>query len=176
MTARRSGTTLIEVVIALALTGIVLTMSSGLAAAVLQTSERLDFAAAQHESASLDELSLSRMIRNGVSPTGDQSRFEGEGTVTRFDSACPSAIGGTLPCRVTLTLVPEDAGGRVVASWGESSRIKTIVVQPRARFVFLAYEEGVATWHASWGASLRAPRAIAVLSGVDTTLFAFGAR
>lgn len=176
MTARRSGTTLIEVIIALALTGIVLTMSSGLAAAVLQTSERLDIAAGQHERASLNELTLARLVRNGLSPSGDQSRFEGEGSIVRFDSACPSAISGMLPCRVTLTFAREDAGGHVVASWGESSRIETIAVQPGARFVFLAYEEGVATWRKSWGASLRAPRAIAVLSGSDTTLFAFGAR
>lgn len=176
MTTDRRGMTLVELLVALSLTGLALSMAVGMSFVGAAHGERLELRVTEHESAALGERLLTRLLLSAVAPSNDSTRVEGFDHAVKFEGECPSATAVSVPCRVSLVLSEStDGHSELVASWGEGSRASLLTLPSEARFAFLSYEEGVARWHPEWGASLRAPRAVGLVTRSDTMLFRFGA-
>jgi prepilin-type N-terminal cleavage/methylation domain-containing protein len=175
MRADRPGMTLVELVVALALTGVVMTMTVGMSFVSIAHADRLGSRLSEHESTALGERTLARLLMSGAAPRGDSSRIVGSSEFFQFDAVCPSAAGVGTPCRATVSLVDRDsAHDELVATWGAGSRLALMTLPKGASFTFLSYEGGVASWHRGWGANLRAPGALGIAIQADTLVFRFG--
>ena len=165
----RRGFTLIEVMLAIAVSATVVLIAHQLLAIVADTGSRAA-AAANAANATANRERLLRELLAGVEAGNDTAqRFDGQPNVVRFASWCRVPAGWLEACSVRLELVGVGDGVALEAS-GFGTRVRLATHAGPASFVYLKTAADGGQWLPRWGNAVSAPLALQVVWG-DTSLF-----
>ncbi len=178
MRSGRQGFTLVEVMVALTVMGIVLVGARTMLGQIADDADRITAAAADADrDANAEGLlrAVAGRLELPVAP-GEDAGFEGEAHGARFGSWCEVPDGWLEQCRASLGFIrlEDDNVLALRLSTGE-------LVQLRRGFgagelVYLRDAANGGDWVRSWGASIAAPLAIGIVIDGDTTIVPIGER
>ena len=178
MSARRAGFTLVEVMVALAVMGVVILGARSMLGQIADDADRITAAAAEADrDANADALLRAVAGRLEVSPvSGREVRFEGEPRGARFHSWCEVPDGWLERCEASLGIIRVDSQNVLALrlSTGEMVPLRRGFAEGEIAYLRSAADGG--SWVRSWGASITAPIALAVVIDGDTTLVRIGER
>jgi prepilin-type N-terminal cleavage/methylation domain-containing protein len=174
--ARRRGFTLIEVLVALAIAGSIVVTARMLLEELADDADRLVARATDADARANAERALRELVLRLEVGTDHARRFAGDERVARFTSWCDVPRGWQERCMVTLAVDREGAEAVLAASLstGELLVIRRGLANARLRYLGDAARGG--TWFRSWGESITAPLAIAVVFDADTLILRIGER
>ena len=164
-----SGFTLLEAVVALAVSGTILVGSAALVSALADATSQVQETAVRMAASGNAERSLFELAANLIPTEGAEVALSGTRWTLTFNSRCPRPGGWLAPCTVTWAIDPE---GIHVDRSGQHP----VVYRPAGnctRFRFLVNAEGGGTWAASWE-SVVPPLAIGVDTDGGTLVFPIG--
>lgn len=162
--------------VALAIGGLVVVTARMLLEQLADDADRLVAHAADADARANAERSLRELVLRLEVGTDDARRFAGDERLARFTSWCDVPRGWQERCIVTLALDREGTEPVLAASLstGELLVIRRGLANARLRYLADAARGG--TWFRSWGESVTAPLAIAVVSDADTLILRIGER
>jgi prepilin-type N-terminal cleavage/methylation domain-containing protein len=174
---RRSGYTVIELIVAITLSAIVLLGARALWESLAASVDRMRVRAiADTRAANGERLLRSLLGRLEVGP--DQSRkFAGGEQEIRFSTWCDMPSGWQERCDAVLAIEPDsDVGLRMVArlSTGETIMLQRGFTTGVLRYLNDPLGSGV--WFRSWGQGFATPLAIEVITDRDTAIVRIRAR
>lgn len=164
------GFAVLEIVVALAIAGIVLLTARQLALSVMQGAERVEHTATGADRDANGERVLRALIAR-MEVTDTSRLFAGDETSNVADSWCETRYGGLSRCRLSLRIARDTL-------WMVQDSIAPVGllgVGTGAAFRYLADAHDGGTWIRHWGRSLTLPQAI-VLIRSDTSYFRIGDR
>jgi prepilin-type N-terminal cleavage/methylation domain-containing protein len=168
--ARRGGFTILELMVALALSAGILLAGRALTEQVTGVGETIAKSSALADSARVQARSLRGIVRNIDVGSDSSASFFGDGRTAKFVSWC---TGGQLikeRCAVTLTVdsvvTLTDASGSHALRRGKDPGV--------LRYLFDARDGG--HWYRSWGPEINLPLAIGVVFRTDTIVLRIGDR
>ena len=164
------GFAVLEIVVALAIAGIVLLTARQLAVSVMHGAARVEETAASADRDANGERVLRALIAR-MEVTDTSRLFAGDETSNVADSWCDSRYGGVARCRLSLR-IGRDTVWMVQDSAAPAALMR---VERGAEFRYLADAHDGGTWIRHWGRSLTLPMAI-VLMQSDTSYFRIGDR
>ena len=188
-TAGRAGFTLLEVVVALAITGMVLLGARLVFGQLADGAERVaEEAAALDREANamryLRELVGSAEVQPAAEDGSGERAFVGEAGGVRFWTWCEVSAGWQERCQATLGLLADDSGGA-----GRAGDAAVLAVRVgggdvltlrrglrRARLAYLSDAALGGRWMRNWESTVSLPLAIGVLSADDTVIVRIGER
>lgn len=175
---KRAGFTLVEVMVALVVIGVVVVGARTVLGQVADSADRIAAAASEADrDANADRLLRAVVGRLELVPgTGPESRFEGEPNGARFRSWCEVPDGWLERCDVALGFVTVQ-GDAVLGL--RLAGADPLVIRRGFRsgeLLYLRDGGGGGDWVARWGASITAPLAIGVVVDGDTTIVRIGER
>jgi prepilin-type N-terminal cleavage/methylation domain-containing protein len=190
---RHRGFTLIEVLIALAIGGMVLLGAHALLTALADEEHRISATAAVTDAAANGERLLRALVGQIEVGTDESAPFEGTPAAARFTTWCEVPAGWQERCAVTLAI--ESAAGDSLANdlhdgathFSRAARAlvarfadgRAVVLDRAVEPDGLRYLESAAHgghWFRVWGAGITAPLALGVLRGRDTLIVRIGER
>ena len=172
----RSAFTLIEVMVALVVSGIVLLGARAMLEASADEAHHIVLAATEADR----EANADRVLRDLVGRlevgTGPGTEFAGEPTMASFTSWCEVAAGWEEPCRVQLSIEHEGRVNALVAitSLGDTLRLRSDI--QNGSIAYLSTPEAGGTWIRVWGAGITAPVALGFFLDRDTLIVRIGER
>lgn len=175
---RRAGFTLVEVMVALAVMGVVLVGARAMLEQVGDHAERIGGAAAEADrDGNADALLRSIAGRTQVSAAiGSEIRFQGEPRMARFRSWCEVPDGWLESCDASLGLIEVD-GRNVLALTLSTGELVPLRSGFRTGEILYLREAGNGgQWLRSWGSSITAPLALGLAIDGDTTIVRIGER
>ena len=167
---RRSGFTMIELLVALSVGALALTAGSALAHVVIATAGRQHAAISRHSETMLGYLWLKDAFANATAGRPDDGPFQGSADVARFSTALPHARGWFEPAVVTVSL--KDAN--VVLLWHGQSQV--LVSGANSLAIDYLGEFGAdSPWFTGWQSPSTVPLAVRLrigrTQGTDTLVF-----
>jgi hypothetical protein len=170
-----AGTTLLELMLALSLAGLVLLGASMLVDQASRTGTVLTRYARTTDAAANGERLLRALLARAQSSTDSARMFVGEPERASFDAWCERPGGWLEICRVALSLQPYDDRTVIAAalSTGEELPLRAI----RGRAVFRYYgtgDSGEIGWLTAWGRSIVLPVAVGIVTDADTLVLRAG--
>jgi prepilin-type N-terminal cleavage/methylation domain-containing protein len=170
----RRGFTLIELMAALALSGLAIV---GAARLLDQLGDARDRSAmrATRDAHNANGVRLLRALVLRAELQDESSRFFGSDTVASFPSSCEVPGGWLERCAVTLALASERDSAVLTAS----ARGSTVIVWRGAAPAQLRYFSGISApgggrWLRGWGTSVAPPAAIGIATARDTLVLRLG--
>lgn len=176
--AGRSGVTLVEVMVALVVMGVVIAGARAMLGQIADDADRITAAAAEADrDGNADALLRAVAGRLEVSSVpGRPARFEGEPHGARFHAWCEVPDGWLERCEASLGILRLE-GENVLAlrlSTGEMVPLRRGFAAGEIAYLRDAADGG--SWVRSWGASLAVPLALGLVIDGDTTLVRIGER
>ncbi len=168
------GFTLIEVMLVLALVGLVLTTAQMLFSQILVTNATMAAEARVADSRAAGARSLRGLLRNAQAAADSANRFSGDGHSAAFSTRCPSDGGWLVPCRVTIALVVQGDSSLLVAELPRSEPTRLFAMRGAGELRYLDRAARETSWLVTWGTSIVMPAAVALIVGPDTVLFPTG--
>ena len=172
----RRGTTLVELMAALGIAGLLLLTAYTLTEQVSLGATRiheLGQRTAIEGNGRRIGMALLRQAQVGID-TSD--RFDGSERRATFRTLCEAAGGWSEPCAVSIVLLWTDSATWVEAEFPGDEKVQLWTAPPRAEFRYENDTQGDTSWVRRWGRSIVLPRAIAVVSLAESTIVRVGAR
>lgn len=166
------GFTLIEVLVAVAVTGIVIGGSAALVGAVADSERKARSWVRAQVGAFNSERLLTELVGSLVPSEATEIALSGNQSSVAFRSRCMRAGGWTAECRVRLDLLNALPGLRLHRS-GEPA-VELEIAEPR-RLLYLTDAPGRRTFVATWESSVP-PLAIGIETATDTLILPVGVR
>ena len=174
----RAGFTLVEVMVAVVVMGVVLVGARTMLGQIADDADRIAAAAREADrDANAEALLRSIAGRLDVAPVpGDEIRFQGQPQGARFHSWCEVPDGWLERCQVSLGLIELDDAPALALrlSTGE-----TVPLRRGFRSGEILYLRGAGNggdWITSWGGSITAPLAFGIVIDGDTAIIRIGER
>lgn len=169
---RPLGTTLLELVAAMAVTSIVLLTASITVEQVTTTRARLDRALVTQREESVGERVLASQLWNGLSAelplTGDEHALQ-------MGTRCLDGSGWHRPCVVDLLVRRLADGSEQLVLYQRDTRASTPVRSgPDLRLTYLASSEDGGHWMDRWDLLQTRPIAVGIVAGTDTVIYRSG--
>ncbi|MBW3571953.1 MAG: prepilin-type N-terminal cleavage/methylation domain-containing protein [Gemmatimonadetes bacterium] len=175
---RRAGFTLVEVMVAVVVIGVVLVGARAMLGQIADDADRIAGAAAQADREGNAEALLRAVAgRLEVAPVpGGDARFEGQPEGARFHSWCEVPDGWLERCRASVGFIPLDDGPALVLglSTGEVVPLRRRIASGEILYLRDASDGGA--WMRSWGASITPPVALGIVVDGDTSIIRIGER
>lgn len=176
-TTRRSGFTLLEVMVALMLSGIVVVgvrnifaTTSDSATIIARRAETLDRTA--------NGIRFLRHVIENIESTGEAATdFGGDSAGVTFTTWCTTPDGWLDRCRASLVLDNADGDSRqVVVRLSTGETLATMTTSARAQLRYLTDPAVGDFWTDRWPAGVFLPRAIGIMTDDDTVVLRTGDR
>lgn len=172
----RRGTTLLELMLALALLGMLVALLHAAAATVAVEGANIPRRASADDHRAIGELLLRRLLEN-TEATGDTSTsFRGGALGMSFRTSCPAPGGWGEPCVVEVSIDNGADSSSVIVTRSDGVPIRALRV---AGTLTLRYRipGNRAAWIAEWGGTISLPTAVGVVTDSrDTIAFFIGDR
>lgn len=172
MSGERKGVTLVELLVAIAISGLVLGAAGASARSVVDASARVKGELWATEDARLADDLLRELLWMHVGPNAARP-LTGSNNQLQFESRCPVLGAGTWPCSVTLRI---SAMGEVSLGWTDAESIRLRGSGSARRLVYLDHIAQAPAWQDAWNVSTRLPLAVGIVSNRDTSIYWVGAR
>jgi prepilin-type N-terminal cleavage/methylation domain-containing protein len=172
----RRGFTLVELVAALCLSGLVLLGAQALLSQLGESGERFAHEAADADARANGVRVLRSLVRHAERGLDSADRFTGDAVSARFTSSCLNAAGSLEPCHVRLVV---GAVGDTATLTAVVSASDTLLLWTRRNMAALRYYDAGRRedpWLAEWPASVAVPAAIAIVLSTDTVVLRAGGR
>jgi prepilin-type N-terminal cleavage/methylation domain-containing protein len=173
-----AGFTLVEVMVALAVMGVVLVGARAMLEQVGDHAERIGAAAAEADrDGNADALLRSIAGRTHVSALqGQEVRFQGEPRMARFRSWCEVPDGWLEACDASLGLVQVEGKNVLALTLSTGELVPLRMGFERGEILYLREAGGGGGWLRAWGSSISAPLALGIVIDGDTTFVRIGER
>jgi prepilin-type N-terminal cleavage/methylation domain-containing protein len=175
---RRAGFTLVEVMVAMVVMGVVLVGARTMLGQIADDADRISAAAREADREANAEALLRTIAgRLDVAPGPEgEIRFEGEPQGARFHSWCEVPDGWLERCQVSLGLIElEDAPALALRlSTGETVPLRRGF--RTGEILYLRDAANGGAWVTSWGSTLTAPLAFGIVVDGDTSIIRIGER
>lgn len=175
---RAAGFTLVEVMVALAVMGVVLAGARAMLGQIADDADRITAAAERADREGNAEAllrTIAAQVEVSAAP-GREMRFTGRPEGARFHSWCQVPDGWLERCEATLGVI-ELEGEKVLAlrlSTGEMLPLRRGFAEGEILYLRNAGNGGA--WVHTWGESITAPLAIGVVADGDTAILRIGER
>ena len=175
-TPSRPGTTLVELMAALALAGIVMTGAFTLLSTLRAFDTRMAQRATAIEAMGLSERQLRAALQ--MIDVGDPAArpFTGERNGARFSTRCTTGGGWLERCAVEIQLVPVGDSITLRFREGAFEWIDAMRAGGDAHLVFLERGWESDDWRTRWRSPVSVPIAVALVNAADTVVFLGGGR
>jgi prepilin-type N-terminal cleavage/methylation domain-containing protein len=175
---RRAGFTLVEVMVALVVMGVVLVGARGMLGQIADDADRIGAAAREADRESnADALLRSIAGRLEVSPVvGQVVRFEGEPQGTRFHSWCEVPDGWLEACQVSLGFIELEGAPALAMRLSTGETVPLRRGFRKGEILYLRDAASGGAWVKSWGATITAPLAFGIVVDGDTSIIRIGER
>ncbi|HEX8361678.1 MAG TPA: prepilin-type N-terminal cleavage/methylation domain-containing protein [Longimicrobium sp.] len=171
--ADRGGFTLLEVMVALAISGLLLLGARALLVQVGDAAEEIAGTAAGVDREANAERLL-RALVGRVEPPRPESEFVGTPRGVRFATWCDVPAGWLERCSVSLGIL-QAGDGHVLALQAEGGEVVALRRGFAAgHLLYLQDPAGGGMWRRGWSSSVTAPVAIGVVMDGDTTILRVG--
>lgn len=174
--AERRGFTLLELLVALALSGLVIAGARGVLEGLASYADRAATQSRQGDALANGERLARRIVRQVSLRAESHVSFDGSEHEARFGSWCDVAGGWREPCDVRVGVARLSGGANVVMHLSTGDSLIVRVGATTGRLVYLASAEDGGRWRGTWTESMTTPLAIGVISGTDTLLLRIGER
>lgn len=168
------GYTLIELLAALTLLGLIFGIGLAVIDSVRATSRSLDRAIGELDQRGTGEREFSDVLARVTAAPPGRAGFSGSSASMEFRSRCDSPHGWLAPCRVRVNVVP---GAHIVIriEMEDFSAPRELAVALRgAHLVYLPDQSDGAEWTRGWGVEIAPPAAVGVVTDRDTVSFRVG--
>jgi prepilin-type N-terminal cleavage/methylation domain-containing protein len=174
----RTGFTLLELVAALALTGLVLAGVWRLIGELGDHRDRSALARARAFAAANGVGLLRDVISQVEGVTEDSAaQFVGLADSAAFESWCAVPGGWAERCRATLRLIRKgDSAFAMLTLRDAPAMLAWGLEAKRATLLYGEVMAGTLVWQKSWGRTVRPPAALAMTTASDTVVFPIGSR
>ena len=172
----RVGFALIEVVVALALGGVVLLGARMLLGELADGERRMAESAAVVEADANGERLLRTLLGRLDMGASDQLRFGGTPNLVRFSSWCDVPSGWLERCGVELTIEAKGDSGALVVRFNDGSEIPLRRGFRSGTLRYLNTPANGGEWFRSWGTGVTAPLALGIILDGDTLIVRIGER
>lgn len=175
---RGAGFTLVEVMVAVAVIGVVLVGARTMLGQIADDADRIGAAAREADRDANAEALLRAIVgRVDVSPgAGTEIRFEGEPQGARFHSWCEVPDGWLEACRVSLGFIELEGASALVLRLSTGELVPLRRGLRAGEIVYLRDAAAGGRWVRSWGATITAPQALGIVVDGDTTIVRIGER
>lgn len=173
---RRLGVTLLELMVALAVTGLSLVAGRLMIQTIDDSGRTISaFARQSDTNANADRVLRSLLGRAEVS-ADSLRRFRGDSLAVSFDSWCDRPAGWIERCRVGLAMGFTEDSSVVTASLSSGDVLRIRSVYGIASFRYVTRDSSGTRWLQAWGNSITAPYALSIVSVRDTIILIIGER
>ena len=174
-TVSRPGVTLLELVVALAISSFAILGGVVLLDQLTDSSKRIAQDSVHDATAGNGDRLLRRFLIDAQATTDTARRFRGDEHNAKYLSLCDTPSGWPERCRVILSIdsLPDTSAVIVETDRGDRFEVRRMLGVATFRFLDLAGQRD-SLWVRQWETSIAPPGAIAVVVGVDTTVFPLG--
>lgn len=172
----RRGTTLIELLAALVLLGLLFLGMRALLAQLGDGNERITRAAMGSDARGNGARTLRALLRRAVAESDTARQFAGDDSIAIFDGGCDVSAGWVEDCRVGLAIVPRGDSNAVVKYERAAPPETLLVTAAPAAFRYLDRADADCAWLGGWRARITLPAALAIVTPYDTVMFQVGGR
>lgn len=159
---------MLELVIALAVGGIVVLLTHAVTVTLADAAERVVRSRVEMDSTANALRSLRQWL---LMVEGGSSRFTGLPAEVSFTTWCVVPAGWLERC--SLVIAPDTSGGLIARpSLGEE--IVVLRGVPRRPFLYLTDPAHGGTWFERWGQGVTVPAALGIVTGQDTVILRLG--
>lgn len=180
----RGGFTLIEVLVALAVSGLVLLAARGLLDALADGADRVTAHASVADRNANGERLVRGLLARAEAGTSNARTFAGDARAVRFSSWCDVPSGWLERCHAAIVIDHDEVAARTadrsallvvaVLSTGEIVPLRRGL--GAAELLYLSDARDGGHWLRGWGASVTAPLAVGVVMDGDTLVLRIGER
>jgi prepilin-type N-terminal cleavage/methylation domain-containing protein len=173
---RRAGFTVLELIVALVVSGVALVGARMVWETLTDSADRLRMAAAAVDRTANGERLLRTLFARLEIGTDSAREFAGSERVVRFTTWCDVPAGWEERCRAEVAV---DTAGGEPALVARLSTGERVILRRGFRTAALRYlndPAGGGQWFRLWGRGIVAPYAVGVLADSDTTIVRIGER
>jgi len=174
--SRRTGVTLIELMVALVLTGLILASARQVLNQLEDSGRVLAIDARRADSRSNRERLLRALLGRVEAKSDSLRRFRGDEKSASFDSWCERPAGWLERCRVDLTVGTAGDSSAVSANLSTGEVLLLRVLAGRASFKYFGRDSLGVRWTDVWGTSLTTPFALGLARERDTIVIRIAER
>lgn len=172
----KPGFTLLEVILALAIGGVVLVTARALVEELADQARRLARQTAVDDQRTNGERMLRALAGAVEVATPESGPFDGNADRVQFTTWCNAPAGWMERCAVTLAFVNVSGAPALVADLPTRGRVVLAQGFARGVFRYLMTAGAGGRWSARWGPGPRAPLALGVVLDTDTLIVRMGDR
>ena len=173
---RRDGFTLIEILVAFMIGGLVLASAQQILSALSASAAVTEINGLAADRGVNGEDMLYRLTGRLDVATPGATPFFGADRIAEFSSWCEVPRGWLETCTVVLAVDTVRGQPAVTARFDDSTRVVLIQGFARGAFRYLESADDGGVWQRVWGRGLGAPLAIGVILDRDTLIVPIGAR
>jgi prepilin-type N-terminal cleavage/methylation domain-containing protein len=170
----RRGVTLVELLIALAISGFALLGGIMLLDQVTDGDYRIERIAASQATTANGDRVLRRILADAHTTTDSLQRFRGDENSVAFLTLCDTPAGWAEECRATLLTDSLADSTAIIAEIDRDQRFDVRRFAGIAAFIYLDLGARDSAWVRRWERSVVMPNAIGVVAGSDTTILPLG--
>ena len=175
--ARRSGFTLVELLVALMVSAVVLLGARMISESVADGAARVASQSRDDERAANGDHLLRMLVGHAEVAMSETETFGGDSTHATFTSWCDVPAGWQERCQVTVRVAPATDGDATLDV--EAGRGVVVHVRARGTHLALRYLTDArfgGRWTSTWPPALTAPVALGAMSESDTLIVRIGGR
>ena len=174
------GFTLVEVMVALVVIGVVVLGARAMLGQLADSADRITAAAAEADRAANAEALLreavGRLETRPAASAADETRFAGDERGASFRTWCDVPDGWMEPCDASLGFITVDGQPALALSLSTGEMVALRSGFRAGSLAYLRDAGGGGGWVRHWGASITAPLAIGVVIDGDTSIVRIGER
>jgi prepilin-type N-terminal cleavage/methylation domain-containing protein len=164
----RRGMTLIEVVAAIAISGLVIAAAAALLDQVNDQGARIADASLVASRNGNGRRLLRDLLVDAEPSLDTADRFRGDSTAMAFRTRCPTSLGWKESCHVRLAVDQRDDSSRIIALFDGGAQIPLRAQRGVVMFKYLSFTSSDSIWTSGWTTSATLPGAIAIVGETDT--------
>jgi prepilin-type N-terminal cleavage/methylation domain-containing protein len=178
----RRGVTLLELIIALAISGLAILGCVMLIDQLNDSHDRIVRDRAADAKAGNGDRLMHRLLADARTTPDTADRFRGDEHSASYLALCDTPSGWPESCRVSLSIDSLRDSSAIIAETKREDRLEETIeerfelrrVFGAATFRFLDLSARDSSWVGQWATSIALPGAIAIVAGTDTTILPLG--